>query len=296
MTTKNLIHAIEGGSEALHLLPWNITTQQFESLLLQWLESACTDSKSIKQWLNAYFPGTRSEWIHDVLKASWDYSVEYLSRKSDGDRIHKLLVNSWLMALSATMFSLPLTIPLDSRQRAYNEFKRLGYSNLGSVLSWPTSKMTTRVFKSLFFSMYRNLVREVISGLQHWHVDRRVRDYPGHINCTLISIMVAFCQMETALCGGHRDTNLSNSEYSFQDCVSHISTMDSVLSTIMVYIRHRCMDSLGHLRKPSDPGQAIDNRKAFVNYWDFAERIEEIKQKYKEGMFITNQQLLLTNS
>lgn len=286
IATKDFTHAIEGDSDSLPVYPYKTDTDLFQRLLWQWLKQTWSRSSSIQQWLHICFPGVRSNWTRDVLEASWQYSVEYLYHDANSNPMNELLANAWFMAFLSTMLLLPIQMSLESRQRLFDQLQSLGYKNPDIVLSHSISRMTNRISKGLLFSFYQHLIARVMSRLQNWHT-QSVRDYePGHINCTLILIMVVFCQMEAALLDDYRDANHSNLDSSFEDYASDITTMDSVLETIMVYMRHRCKESM---KRPRDADEATDNLKGFGQYRAFAQKIEEIKRNYKEGMFIIYQ-------
>lgn len=286
ITTKDFTDPTDANSYSLLVDPYNTDTDHFQRLLWQWLKQTLSRSSSMQQWLDVCCPRLGSSWIRDILEASWHYFVKYLYEDAKSNPMNELLANAWFMTFLSTMLSRPIEIPWGSRQRLFDELKNLGHKDAHLLLPPSISRVANRIFKSTLLFFYQHLIAGIVSRLHDWHT-HSLRDYGrGHIECIFILIMVVFSQMEAALHDDYGQTHLSNHDSSFEDHVSHIVTMDSVLKTIMVYMRHKCRESM---KRPRDADEANDNVKEFGQYRVFAERVEEIRRNYGKSMFTIRQ-------
>lgn len=272
---------------SIPVCPTNSGLSDVRRQMWDWLRDTLTSTQSMNDWLFVCFRGDDVVWIRDLLRLAWQYSIQAWeeqrasSYQLDGRNLDENLMYAWMMALVATMMSLPITIPAHARQGVLSNLQPLrpGYPYTRS--SW-SSRPINKCVKSLLFDIYQQLVEKHFSALNTFKRTRLTditERHLGHVNCMAILTAVVSCQLQTSLMDNYKLSAAREDLALWEETVRHTRQVETALKNTVLYVRHMNKRWLRRARANSRDESAVN-----VRIQGLFEGIAVIKSEYSEAI------------
>lgn len=258
---------------SIPVYPTNSNSPDVRRSVYVWLKQTLTSPADMEDWVRACFGAEDIGWIRSLLGKIWQYSVRSwknlrLNEHQIEDRLDESLLDTWMMALLATMLSLPVTIPPEALPAVKGNLRSLVSGTIYSDSSRPINKCV----KSLIFDIYRRLVEKVMRALEVFR-KRKIEDVSErhlcHVHCMSILIVVITSHLQTSLMDNYRlsGNGIPGLE---EKTFEHIRQVETAFKNTVLHVRHR--NKLWLRARSLRDGNI-----------DLLQDIEDIKNKYSEG-------------